>query len=81
MPRNTAAGVVIGAFTLAFGFAMIWEIWWLAIVGLIGVIVTLIARTSNDDIHYFVPADEVRRIEEQRAQKPAGGRESMERIS
>ncbi len=63
MPRNTAAGVLIGAFSLAFGFAMVWHIWWLVIAGLLGLIVTLVARTSNDRIHTVVSAEEVRRIE------------------
>lgn len=36
MPKNTSAGVIIGAFSLVMGFALIWHIWWLAIVGLVG---------------------------------------------
>ena len=71
MPRNTPAGVFIGLFALAFGFALIWHIWWLAIVGLLGIIGTMIVRTSNDDIDYYVPAEEVKRIEELHAQKVA----------
>ncbi len=63
MPRNTGAGVVIGAFSLVFGFAMIWHIWWLAIVGLVGMIGTFIYRTFDKDVDYYVPAAEVERIE------------------
>ena len=63
MPRNTGTGVVIGAFSLAFGFAMIWHIWWLAIVGLVGMIGTYIWRTFDKDTDYYVPAAEVERIE------------------
>jgi cytochrome o ubiquinol oxidase subunit 1 len=63
MPRNTGAGVVIGAFSLVFGFAMIWHIWWLAIVGLVGMIGAFIARTFDKDVDYWVPAAEVERIE------------------
>lgn len=33
MPKNSGAGIVIAAFSTIFGFAMIWHIWWLAIVG------------------------------------------------
>jgi cytochrome o ubiquinol oxidase subunit 1 len=33
MPKNSGAGVVIAAFATVFGFAMIWHIWWMAIVG------------------------------------------------
>jgi cytochrome o ubiquinol oxidase subunit 1 len=63
MPRNTGTGVVIGAFSLVFGFAMIWHIWWLAIVGFVGMIATFIYRTFDQDVDYYVPAAEVERIE------------------
>ncbi|GAA4504401.1 cytochrome o ubiquinol oxidase subunit I [Gluconacetobacter tumulicola] len=63
MPKNTAAGFFIGMFSLILGFAAIWWIWWLAAVGLIGVIATVIARSSNNDVDYYVPASEVARIE------------------
>ena len=63
MPRNTGTGVVIGAFSLVLGFAMIWHIWWLAIVGIVGMIGTFIWRTFDKDTDYYVPAAEVERIE------------------
>ncbi len=66
MPRNTGSGLVIGAFSLVFGFAMIWHIWWLAIVGFVGMIATFIVRTFDKDTDYYVPAAEVERIENER---------------
>ncbi len=63
MPRNTGAGVVIAAFALVFGFAMIWYIWWLAIVGFAGMIVTWIVHSFNEDVDYYVSVPEVERIE------------------
>ncbi|MBW5414954.1 cytochrome o ubiquinol oxidase subunit I [Pseudomonas sp. MAG002Y] len=71
MPRNTGVGFIISAFGLAFGFALIWHIWWLAIVGFVGMIVTFIIRSFDDDIDYYVPAAEVARIENERLQKLA----------
>ncbi len=62
MPMNTPAGVAIGGFAFAFGFAMIWHIWWMALVGIFGVLVTLIVRGANDHVDYDVPASEVKRI-------------------
>ena len=59
MPKNTARGLLTGAFAFLFGFAMVWYIWWLAILSVLGIIFTLIARTSDDDTHYVVPAAEV----------------------
>ena len=63
MPKNTSAGFFVGMFSLILGFAAVWWIWWLAAVGLIGVIATVIARSSNNDVDYYVPASEVARIE------------------
>ena len=63
MPKNTAAGVIIAGFSLIFGFAMIWHIWWLAIVGFAGMIVTWIAKSFDEDVDYYVPVAEVEKIE------------------
>jgi cytochrome o ubiquinol oxidase subunit 1 len=59
MPRNTSAGLVIGLFSLAIGFALVWHIWWLAIAGLLGVVITLILRSYDDDIDYTISAQTV----------------------
>ncbi|MEE7546855.1 cytochrome o ubiquinol oxidase subunit I [Xanthomonas sp. Kuri4-1] len=66
MPRNTSAGVLIGLFGTVLGFALIWHIWWLAIVGLVGMVGSFIARSFDDDVDYYVPAAEVERIENER---------------
>ncbi|HKR45477.1 MAG TPA: cbb3-type cytochrome c oxidase subunit I, partial [Paraburkholderia sp.] len=66
MPRNTGAGFIIAAFSLLFGFAIVWHMWPFVAVGLIGMIVTFIVRTYNQDVDYWVPAAEVERIENAR---------------
>ncbi len=63
MPRNKAAGFIIGGCAFVLAFAMIWHIWWLAIAGLAGVIVTLIRHAFDDDRDYHLGAEEVRRVE------------------
>ncbi|WP_048635815.1 cytochrome o ubiquinol oxidase subunit I [Brenneria goodwinii] len=65
MPKNTGAGVIISAFSLVFGFAMIWHIWWLAIIGFAGMIVTWIVHSFNQDVDYYVPVKEIEQIENQ----------------
>ncbi|MFQ2585889.1 cytochrome o ubiquinol oxidase subunit I [Aeromonas caviae] len=65
MPKNSGAGVIIAAFSVVFGFAMIWHIWWMAIVGFIGMIATWIIHSFNDDVDYYVQVDEIERIEGQ----------------
>ncbi|WP_243040943.1 cytochrome o ubiquinol oxidase subunit I [Dyella sedimenti] len=66
MPRNTGVGVVMGAFGTVLGFALVWHIWWLAAVGLLGMIGAFIARAYDTDVDYWVPAAEVERIERSR---------------
>ncbi|HET8552270.1 MAG TPA: cytochrome o ubiquinol oxidase subunit I [Gammaproteobacteria bacterium] len=63
MPKNTAAGVVIGALACIFGFAMVWYIWWLAVVSFVGVVGAAIVHTFNYHRDYHIPADEVSRVE------------------
>ncbi len=63
MPRNTAAGVFIGALGLLMCFGLVWYMWWAAIAGLAGMIITFITRAYNRNVDYYVPAAEVERIE------------------
>ncbi|UBO75269.1 cytochrome o ubiquinol oxidase subunit I [Aeromonas rivuli] len=65
MPKNSGAGVIIAAFSVVFGFAMIWDIWWMAIAGFVGMIATWIIHSFNDDVDYYVQVDEIERIEGQ----------------
>jgi cytochrome o ubiquinol oxidase subunit 1 len=43
MPRNSANGFVTAFFAVVTGFAMIWHIGWLAILGLVSAVLTLLA--------------------------------------
>lgn len=63
MPKNTAMGLYIGILSLIFGFAITWHIYWLAIIGLLGVITCLIIRLSGDDEHDVITVAEVKKIE------------------
>jgi len=67
MPRNTATGVIIGAFSFALGFGLIWHIWWMALVGLLGIVISLITHSFNQHREYFVPAVDIARIERLRS--------------
>ena len=49
VPRNSSMGFVTAFFAVAFGFAMIWHIWWLAIAGLLGAVCLLLARAWRMD--------------------------------
>ncbi len=64
MPCNTSIGLFIGVFSFVFGFAMIWHIWWMAILGALGILVSTLIRMFEKNIDYYVPAAEVARIEQ-----------------
>ncbi|NYH98661.1 cytochrome o ubiquinol oxidase subunit I [Cupriavidus plantarum] len=66
MPKNTGDGFIVSMFGLLLCFALVWHMWAVAIGGLIGVIGTFIARSYNRDVDYYVPAEEVARIENAR---------------
>lgn len=63
LPKNSPLGLVIASFAFIFGFAVIWHIMWLIPVGLIGAIVTIIIRASDEHTEYTITAAEVARIE------------------
>ena len=66
MPRNTGVGVVMGGFATLLGFGLIWHIWWLAILGLVGMVGAFIVRSYDRDVDYYVPGAEVEKIERER---------------
>jgi cytochrome o ubiquinol oxidase subunit I len=63
MPKNTSVGFIIAIFAGLFGFGIIWHVWLLVIVGILGIIGSVIARSFDMDVDYYVPVSEVIRIE------------------
>ncbi|MDA3913583.1 cytochrome o ubiquinol oxidase subunit I [Oleiagrimonas sp.] len=64
MPKSTSTGVVIGVLATVFGFAMVWYIWWLAILTFVALIGTAIWHTFNYDREGYVKANEVGEFEQ-----------------
>ena len=65
--KNTGAGLIIACFAFMIGFGAIWHIWWMAAIGLLGVIASIIIRTSSDDTERIIPISEIAKIEAQTA--------------
>ena len=63
IPKNTPTGFVSGFFAAATGFALIWHIWWLVIVGLIGAYATFVVFAWRDVSEVEISADDVARID------------------
>jgi len=66
MPLNTPTGVIVAFFASLTGFAVIWYIWWLAILGLIGAFAVLVWYSWRDEHEHIIPAEEVARLERER---------------
>ncbi|MCK7549573.1 cytochrome o ubiquinol oxidase subunit I [Marinobacter koreensis] len=63
MPHNTNAGPIMGLFSIVFGFALVWHIWWMVGVGAIGMFAAFMARIFSENTDYHIPAEEVKRME------------------
>ena len=66
MPKSSSLAIYIGAFSFLFGFAAIWHILWLAIVGFIGIMASVIARIADRSTDTYVTVEEIKRIEGQK---------------
>ena len=66
MPVNTPTGVICAFFASLCGFAVIWYMWWLAILGLVGAFAVFVWYAWRDEHEHIIPADEVRRMEQER---------------
>ena len=61
LPRNTAMGMVVCVAATATGFALVWHIWWLVIVGFATLPLTMIFRAFATDTEQVIPAAHVAR--------------------
>ena len=63
LPRNSPTGFACAFFATVTGFALIWEIWWLAAIGAAGAFVVFILFAWRDRSAYVISAEEVKRID------------------
>ena len=68
MPRNSPTGFIAAFFAVVTGFALIWHIWWMVIVGLIGAFGTFVGFAWRNRYEYELPAAELAHIDDERRQ-------------
>ena len=68
LPRSSPTGFVVAFFAVVTGFALIWQIWWMVGVGLLGAFVTFVAFAWRDHSEYELPAAELAKIDYERRQ-------------
>jgi cytochrome o ubiquinol oxidase subunit I len=59
IPRNNPTGFFVAFFSFILGFALIWRIWWLAVIGLIGLLAVGLMQAWRTDGEVHVSAHEV----------------------
>jgi cytochrome o ubiquinol oxidase subunit 1 len=64
LPKNSAGGIMIAAAAFIAGFAIIWHIWWLAALGAIGVIASVIVRSTFTETERVISAKHLQKTEE-----------------
>lgn len=74
MPRNTGTGVVLAGLSVVLGFALIWYMWWLAILSFVALIGAAIIHTFNYDRDYYIPVEAVADVENERTRLLSGAR-------
>ncbi len=66
MPRNSPTGFITAFFATFTGFALIWHIWWLVALSLVGAYVTFVVFAWRDEPEFEISAEEVARIDRAR---------------
>ena len=63
MAKNTGMAIYLSAFVFVAGFAFVWHIIWLAVLGIGGAITCFIIRSFDEHTEYILPAAEVERLD------------------
>ncbi|WP_421722809.1 cytochrome o ubiquinol oxidase subunit I [Bauldia sp.] len=71
MPRNSPFGIVIGGIAFVLGFAMVWHMWWLAIICAVAAAIVIIIRSSDDNTDGIFPDFAVEVLENKRFEEMA----------
>jgi len=71
MPKNSPTGFITAFFAVVTGFALIWHIWWMAGLGLVGAFLTILAFAFRREEEIEIPAAEIARFDRVHEMEPA----------
>jgi cytochrome o ubiquinol oxidase subunit 1 len=63
VPKSSAIGFINAFFAVVTGFALIWYIWWMAGLGLVGAFVALLLFAFRDEDEIEIPAEQIALLE------------------
>ncbi|KWU59961.1 MULTISPECIES: cytochrome aa3 quinol oxidase subunit I [Priestia] len=67
MPSNSGRPFIMSSFFFVSGFGLVFELWWMAILGVIGVFACMIIRSirsNQEDKGYYVSVEEIKNTEQ-----------------
>lgn len=64
MPRNSPVGLIIAFFALVAGFALVWHMWAIALLGLLAVVVAMLVFGWSDERERKISVSEIERMEQ-----------------
>lgn len=59
LPKNSSVGLTVGMLAAAFGFGVIWHLWWLVGVSVVLVVIVVVRRTLDDDSEMHISGNEL----------------------
>ncbi len=65
LPKNSPFGFAIGMAAMVVGGALIWHIWWLAVLAFIMIVLFVIARTMDDFTEHTISAAELQKLDKE----------------
>ena len=71
MPHNSPTGFVTAFFATVTGFAMIWHIWWLVLLGILGAWATFVVFAWRDKDEYEIHAADLETADRERRRRKA----------
>ena len=66
MPRNSPAGFIIAFFATITGFALIWHVWWIVVLGLLAAAAAMLVFGWSDGREREITAAEIAQMEQAR---------------
>ncbi|WP_313997455.1 cbb3-type cytochrome c oxidase subunit I [uncultured Paenibacillus sp.] len=63
MPKNSSIPFIKSFFWFVAGFGFVWDWYWMAIPGMIGVAACMLAHSFTYDNDYYIPVDEIKKTE------------------
>jgi cytochrome o ubiquinol oxidase subunit 1 len=63
LPKNSAGGLLVGGLAFLAGFGLIWHIFWLTFLAVLGLISVLLWRSNQEETEYTIPVRTIEKIE------------------